>query len=95
MLTIALIQYISSSSIGIGNVIGSFFIQFLVGGAIGFAVGKLSVKLINKVQIPYPSLYPLLLFSIILFTFAITDILKGNGYILLFILQELLLVIIR
>lgn len=85
MLTIALIQYISSSSIGIGNVIGSFFIQFLVGGAIGFAVGKLSVKLINKVQIPYPSLYPLLLFSIILFTFAITDILKGNGYLAVYI----------
>src|SRR5574344_1235367 len=50
MLTIALIQFISSSSFGLAPVIGSFFIQFLVGGAIGFAVGKLSVELINKVQ---------------------------------------------
>lgn len=85
MLTIALIQYINSSSLGIGNVVGSFFAQFIVGGVIGFVVGKLSVKLINKVKIPYPSLYPLLLLSIILFTFAITDILKGNGYLAVYI----------
>lgn len=85
MLTIALIQYISSSSLGIAPIVGSFLLQFIVGGVIGFAVGKLSVKLINKVQIPYPSLYPLLLFSIILFTFAFTDILKGNGYLAVYI----------
>lgn len=85
MLTIALIQYINSSSVGFGNVIGSFFIQFIVGGLIGFIIGKLSIKLINKVKIPYPSLYPLLLLSIIFFTFAITDMLKGNGYLAVYI----------
>jgi cell volume regulation protein A len=85
MLTIALIQFILSSNLGVGVVVGSFFIQFIVGGAIGFAIGKFAVKLINKVQIPYPSLYPLLLLSIILFTFALTDILKGNGYLAVYI----------
>ncbi len=85
MLTVVLIQYISSSSLGITPVIWSFFLQFVVGGAIGYVVGTLSLRLINKVQIPYPSLYPLLLLSIILFTFAITDKIKGNGYLAVYI----------
>lgn len=85
MLTITLIQYISSSNIGVGSVIGLFFIQFIVGGIVGFVVAKLSVMLINKIKIPYPSLYPLLLLSILLFTYAITDIMNGNGYLAVYI----------
>lgn len=85
MLTIALIQFISSSTLGVGAVVGLFFVQFIVGGLVGFVVAKLAVMLINKVKIPYPSLYPLLLLSILLFTYAITDILHGNGYLAVYI----------
>ena len=85
MLTITLIQYITSEHLGVGSVIGLFFIQFIVGGIVGLVVGKLSVLLINKIKIPYPSLYPLLLLSILLFTYAITDIMNGNGYLAVYI----------
>ena len=85
MLTIALIQYAKSSDIGIGTVIADFFIQFIIGGLIGFIIGKGAVRLINRLKIPIPSLYSLLLLSLTLFTFSITDLLRGNGYLAVYI----------
>ncbi len=85
MLTIALIQYITASAFGIGGVIWSFLMQFAIGGAVGFIVGKLAVRLINRIQLSIPSLYSLLLLSLIFFTFAVTDMVKGNGYLAVYI----------
>lgn len=85
MLTIALIQFITSATLGIGGVIVSFLLQFVIGGAIGFIIGKLAVKLINKIDLSIHSLYSLLLMSIIFFTFSITDMIKGNGYLAVYI----------
>lgn len=85
MLTIALIQFIGSSTLGVGGVIGSFLLQFAIGGAVGFIIGKLAVLLINKINISVPSLYSLMLLSLILFTFSITDLIKGNGYLAVYI----------
>ena len=85
MLTIALIQFITSSTLGIGGVLVSFVLQFAIGGAVGFIIGTFAVKLINRIQLSIPSLYSLLLLSLIFFTFAITDMIKGNGYLAVYI----------
>ena len=86
MLTIALIQVISNgaefnfSSVGI-----DILIQFAVGGIIGWLLGKFSVWLNNKINLSNGSLYPILLLSLIFITFIITDRLKGNGYLAVYI----------
>lgn len=85
MLTIAFIQFITSSSIGIGGVLVSFILQFAIGGAVGYIIGTLAVRIINKIELSIPSLYSLLLLSLIFFTFAITDMIKGNGYLAVYI----------
>ena len=43
MLTIVLIQFIQSSGMGVGAIVGSFVIQFIVGAAAGYVLGKLAV----------------------------------------------------
>ncbi|MFK1816634.1 potassium/proton antiporter [Bacteroides fragilis] len=85
MLTIVLIQFIQSDGIGTGNIIGSFIIQFLVGAAAGYILGKLAILILNKINIDNQSLYPILLLSFVFFTFAITDLLRGNGYLAVYI----------
>lgn len=85
MLTIALIQFIQSDGMGTGNIIGSFIIQFLVGAAAGYILGKLAILILNKINIDNQSLYPILLLSFVFFTFAITDLLRGNGYLAVYI----------
>ncbi|WP_455674761.1 potassium/proton antiporter [Phocaeicola sp.] len=85
MLTIVLIQFINSSGMGVGDILGSFFIQFIVGGAAGFLLGKLAILILNKIGLNNQSLYPILLLSFIFFTFTITDLCKGNGYLAVYI----------
>ena len=85
MLTIVLIQFIQSDGMGTGNIIGSFIIQFLVGAAAGYILGKLAILILNKINIDNQSLYPSLLLSFVFFTFAITDLLRGNGYLAVYI----------
>jgi len=60
-------------------------VQFLFGGVIGFTFGKFAVWLINKINLSNGSLYPILLLSLVLITFTTTDLLKGNGYLAVYI----------
>lgn len=85
MLTIILIQFIQSSGMGTGEMISSFFIQFAVGAAVGYGLGKLTVFMLNKINIDNQSLYPILLLSFVFFIFSVTNLLKGNGYLAVYI----------
>ncbi|MDR0891498.1 MAG: potassium/proton antiporter, partial [Mediterranea sp.] len=85
MLTIVLIQVIQSSTMGVGTIITSFFIQFIVGAAAGWGLGKLAIYMLNKLNIGNQALYPILLLSFVFFTFSITDLLRGNGYLAVYI----------
>lgn len=85
MLTIVLIQYIQTAGIGPGQIALSFFIQFAIGGFAGWAMGKIAVFIINRINIDNHSLYPILVLSVTFFTFAATDMLKGNGYLAVYI----------
>ena len=86
MLTIALIQVVASgSNLDIALVGKDLLVQFLFGGVIGFAFGKFAVWLINKINLSNSSLYPILLLSVVFITFTTTDLLKGNGYLAVYI----------
>ena len=86
MLTIALIQLIQNT--GGGGIWGITFalcIQFIVGLLVGFLMGQGIVFLVNKLNIGNQSLYPILVLSLAFFTFSITDVLHGNGYLAVYI----------
>lgn len=85
MLTIVLILFIQSAGMGVMQILGSFAIQFIVGGILGYLLGKLAVLIINKINLPNKSLYPILLLAFVFFTFTVTNILKGNGYLAVYI----------
>ncbi len=86
MLTIILIQIIGSGAdLNAVEVVKSLLVQFLVGAFLGFVIGKLAVKQINKINLPNSSLYPILLLSVVFIAFTITDMLNGNGYLAVYI----------
>ena len=77
---IALIQVVASGSdLQIGAVVKDLLVQFFFGSVIGFAFGKFSAWLINKINLSNASLYPILLLSLVFITFTTTDLLKGLG----------------
>ncbi len=85
MLTIVLTQLTQASGMGWGQIAGSFVVQFIVGAAAGYLLGKLAVIMLNKLNIDNQALYPILLLAFVLFTFSITSLLNGNGYLAVYI----------
>lgn len=88
MLTIVMIQVMQSgadASISVGSILLMFFVQFSVGLLMGFLLGKACVWIINKVGLQNKALYPIMMVSFIFFVFSFTDLLKGNGYLAVYI----------
>ncbi len=85
MLTIVLIQYIQTAGLSAGEIALSFLTQFSLGILAGWVMGRVSVFIINRINIDNHSLYPILVLAITLFTFTITDMCKGNGYLAVYI----------
>lgn len=85
MLTVVLIQLVQASGMNCGEIALSFAIQFIVGGAIGYVSGRAAVFMLNKLNIDNQALYLILLLAFVFFTFSITDLIHGNGYLAVYI----------
>ncbi|WP_446775074.1 potassium/proton antiporter [Macellibacteroides fermentans] len=85
MLTIILIAYIQSNGMNFMDGAISLAVQLILGLIAGYILGKVSVWIINKVNVENQSLYPILLLAVIFFIFSITSLLKGNGYLAVYI----------
>ncbi len=86
VLTITLIGIIqSSSSPSYGYAIATIFMQLIIGGVMGFALGKFMVWGINRLKIDNNSLYPILTFTCCIFIFSSSYFLKGNSYLAVYI----------
>lgn len=85
LLTILFIQIIQAGSIGFGQLALQFCIQLGVGAVCGYLLGRLTVLILNKINIQYQSLYPVLLLALVFFIFSFTNLLHGNGYLAVYI----------
>lgn len=85
LLTILFIQMIQSADMGIGQLAGELVMQLSVGALCGYFLGRLAILILNKINIQYESLYPVLLLSLVFFVFSFTNLLRGNGYLAVYI----------
>jgi len=84
MLTILLIQIIQSGESSFAHAGLQFVMQMSIGAVAGFLLGRLALITINKININQ-SLYSVLLLTFVFFIFSFTDLLKGNGYLAVYI----------
>ena len=87
MMTILLISVVSntSSGVGLGMSVVCFVVQMVVGALSGYLIGRLAVWTINRIKLANHSLYSVLLLAFIFFSFAFTDLIKGNGYLAVYL----------
>lgn len=86
VLTITLISIIQSNAEpNYLSAILMVLMQLVIGSIMGFALGKLVVFLINKLNIENDSLYPILVLTTCIFIFSATYFLKGNCYLAVYI----------
>lgn len=86
LLTITFIEIILQGSVpNVWMVIGKIAWQIAVGALAGYLLGKLTVYVVNKIDIGYDSLYPILVFTASIFIYSVTYFLKGNGFLAIYI----------
>lgn len=85
MLTVTLIQLLTAHSTGITGTLTLFVLQFVIGGLGGFLLGKLSVWILGRIKLENPSLYPILLLSIVFIIYTVTNVCQGNDYLAVYI----------
>ena len=85
MLTLVLIQVVGVGGVAAGDVISLLLVQFIVGGAAGFLLGKASVWFVNKLALANTSLYPIVVLGLIFAIYSLTDVCRGNGFLAVYI----------
>lgn len=85
-LTITILQLIvMSNATSVTEWIVQFVAQFAVGGAIGLLCGYAFPKICEKINISQPGLYPLISVAWLFMVFGLSMMLKGNGYLSIYI----------
>jgi cell volume regulation protein A len=84
-LTISLTAVVASGHADLGELIPSFLKEFILGGALGLAMGKASVWLVNHIKLETEGLYPVLTLGLAIFTYSFTHFLGGNGFLAIYL----------
>lgn len=85
MLTIILIQIITSGNAQVTDSLQLLMTQLAIGAMSGYLFGKITVLINNRINIDNPSFYSVMLLALVFFTFSFTDLIKGNGYLAVYI----------
>jgi cell volume regulation protein A len=84
-LTLGVIQLMTVKDYSVTALIGSFFIQIVVSVAISFLIARLSLMIINRVQLAYEGLYPVLTIGITILSYSLTALFEGNGFLAVYL----------
>ena len=73
-------------SLEIGGAILTFLVQMIIGAGLGYLFGRITVWILNKINIrSNASLYSVLLLACAFFTYSLTTMAYGNGYLAIYI----------
>jgi len=79
-LTISFVELVIHPEASMALLIPKFLKGMLLGALCGFGAGKLMVFVINRINLDVAGLYPVLVMSLMFFSFSFTDAIGGNGF---------------
>lgn len=85
VLTLTFLGLVQNPETGFWSIVLLFLQQMLVGALAGFLFAKSTKFIINKIQLVYEGLYPILVIALMFMTFAATDFIGGNGFLAVYI----------
>ncbi len=85
LLTMSFIYIIITPQFSVDEIIDNFLHQAFLSIALGFIIGNIAPILINSLNLEQDSLYPVLTISIVLFTYAVTHLSEGSGFLAVYI----------
>jgi cell volume regulation protein A len=84
-LTINLTYLVSHPETSLLSLIPKFFLSMAIGALCGFVMGKIMIFTINRIRLDIRGLYPVLILSLVFFTFSFTDFIGGNGFLAVYL----------
>jgi len=84
-LTITLTGIVATGNASFAELLPAFLKEFILGGAIGFVMGRASVWLINNIKMETDGLYPVLTLGLAMFTYSVTHSIGGNGFLAIYL----------
>jgi cell volume regulation protein A len=85
LLTITFIQWMQIGGNSLWAIGGMLVVQLLIGVAMGYVLGRIAIRIINKINLDNESLYPVLMLALLYTVFSVTNALHGNGYLAVYI----------
>ena len=85
VLTIAFLSLVINQDLSFYSIFPLFLKQMIIGGIAGFLFGKVSKYIINKIDLDFEGLYPVLVISLMFISFSATDFVGGNGFLAVYI----------
>ena len=80
LLTLILIAFIQSGGMSIAESAWMLVLQLVIGAIGGFLLGKVAVRIVNRINVNNASLYPILILAFAFLTYSVVTLCKGNGY---------------
>ncbi len=79
-LTIGMIKVLMNPGVTLSDLFPMFLMEMGIGALAGYLLGRVSIFVVNKLHLPYSGLYPVLSVALIMFTFGVTSLMGGNGF---------------
>lgn len=84
-LTLAFLGLVINQDQSLWSVVPFFLQQIVIGAALGFLLGKAGKFVINKIQLDFEGLYPVLAIALMFLIFSLTDFVGGNGFLAVYL----------
>lgn len=84
-LTVGLIGLIMGTAGSAAEIAMLFVLQFGVGALAGIGIGRAASWLINRINLDYPGLYPILALALGLLSFGLAAVLGGSGFLAVYL----------
>ena len=84
-LTITLTAIVAGGDASLAHLVPLFLKEFVIGGALGYVMGKASVWLVNNIALETEGLYPVLTLGLAIFTYSFTHFIGGNGFLAIYL----------
>lgn len=85
VLTIAFLGLVVNQDQSLVSIVPLFLQQMALGALAGFGFAKVSKMVINRIELDFEGLYPVLVIALMYVTFSATDFMGGNGFLAVYL----------
>ena len=84
-MTVGIISIIESAQFDLASLGWFFAKQMLLGILVGFVMSRVIAAIVNRLNLEYEGLYPVLSTSLVLFTYGLASFFDGNGFLAVYL----------